>query len=79
MSTFHPSLISWSYRVRGRVPRSQTKQNSRISTLARNHSSGHQPVFASDHTDSGHGARHPPRNSVVASAATVTMLMYSAR
>src|SRR2546427_8638505 len=27
----------------------------------------------------GNGARQPPRNSVVASAETVTMLMYSAR
>ena len=27
----------------------------------------------------GHGARQPPRNSVVASAETVTMLTYSAR
>ena len=27
----------------------------------------------------GHGACQPPRNSVVASAETVTMLMYSAR
>ena len=61
------------------MPRSQTKQNSRISSLARNHSSGHQPVFASGHTDIGHGARQPPRNKVVASAATVVMLMYSAR
>ena len=29
--------------------------------------------------ESGQGARQPPRNSVVASADTVTMLMYSAR
>ena len=29
--------------------------------------------------DSGHGARQPPRNSVVAIAETVTMLTYSAR
>ena len=29
--------------------------------------------------DSGQGARQPPRNSVVANAETVTMLMYSAR
>src|SRR6476660_4871796 len=48
-------------------------------TLATNHSSGHQPSFAPDHNEIGHGARQPPRNSVVASADTVTMLMYSAR
>src|SRR5690349_14401603 len=48
-------------------------------TLAVNQSTGHQPEFAPSHSDSGHGARQPPRNSVVASAQTVTMLMYSAR
>ena len=44
-----------------------------------NQSIGHQPEFAPCHSDSGNGARQPPRNSVVASAETVTMLMYSAR
>src|SRR3954453_6980939 len=50
-------------------------------TLARNHRIGHQPVLStpSSTSDSGHGARHPPRNSVVASADTVITLMYSAR
>ena len=41
--------------------------------------SGYQPVFASGHTLIGQGARQPPRNSVVASAETVVMLMYSPR
>src|SRR5690242_2060060 len=44
-----------------------------------NQSSGHQPEFRFSTVDSGQGARQPPRNSVVASAETVTMLMYSAR
>src|SRR5215467_7237562 len=79
MSTFHPKFISWSYRTRGRLPRSQMKQNSRMNTLARNQISGTQPVFAPGHTDIGHGARQPPRNNVVARAATVVMLTYSAR
>src|SRR3954449_7278577 len=50
-------------------------------TLARNHRIGHQPVLStpSSTSDSGHGARHPPRNSVVAHEATVVTLMYSAR
>src|SRR3954447_15808497 len=50
-------------------------------TLPRNHSTGHQPVLRTplSMADSGHGARQPPRNSVVASAATVVTLMYSAR
>ena len=50
-----------------------------MNSLIRNHSTGHQPVLAPDHRDSGHGARQPPRNSVVASAETVIMLTYSAR
>src|SRR4051812_27769835 len=46
-----------------------------------NHSTGHQPWLSAPPSiaDSGHGARHPPRNSVVASAQTVVTLMYSAR
>ena len=50
-----------------------------MKTLIRNHSTGHQPLLAPDHSEIGHGARQPPRNSVTASAETVTMLMYSAR
>ena len=53
--------------------------NSAAVTLRKNHSSGHQPELAPLQIDSGHGARQPPRNSVVARAETVTMLMYSAR
>ena len=50
-----------------------------MNTLIRNQSVGHQPLLAPDHSDSGHGARQPPRNSVVASAETGIMLTYSAR
>ena len=77
---FQPSAMSWSYRIRGSVPRSQMKQKSRMKTLMRNHSTGHQPVFdAGQIVEIGAGARQPPRKSVVASAGTVVMLMYSAR
>src|SRR3954451_12313175 len=57
------------------------KQNRKKNTLPRNHSTGHQPVLRTPSSTalSGQGARQPPRNSVVASAATVVMLMYSAR
>src|SRR5215210_5471306 len=55
------------------------KTNSATTTLRKNQSSGHQPVFAPSQIEIGHGARQPPRNSVAASAETVTMLMYSAR
>src|SRR4051794_10401000 len=52
-----------------------------LTTLARNHRTGHQPVLSTplSTSDSGQGARQPPRNNVVASAATVVTLMYSAR
>ena len=55
------------------------KTNSAATTLRKNHSSGHQPELAPSQIDSGHGARQPPRNSVVAIAETVARLMYSAR
>ena len=55
------------------------KTNRSDEQLAKNQSNGHQPVLAADHNEIGHGARQPPRNSVVMSADTVTMLMYSAR
>src|SRR5918996_2838904 len=55
------------------------KTNRKRNTLRVNHRTGHQSWLAPLHSDSGHPARQPPRNSVVASAETVTMLMYSAR
>src|SRR5918993_3840492 len=50
-------------------------------SLPMNHSTGQYPVFAPSQMrpPSGQGACQPPRNSVVASADTVAMLMYSAR
>ena len=53
--------------------------NRNVHTLATNHTSGSHPVFAPSHRLSGHGARQPPRNRVVANAETVVMLTYSAR
>src|ERR687886_601137 len=57
------------------------KTNRKTDSLAMNHSTGHQPVLRTPPpiADSGHGARQPPRKSVVAIAETVTMLTYSAR
>src|ERR1700760_3853808 len=40
---------------------------------------GNQPSLAPAHSERGHGARQPPRKSVVATAERVTMLTYSAR
>src|SRR5689334_10503877 len=57
------------------------KKNRNSHSFTTNHSTGHQPVFStpSSMVDSGHGARQPPKNIVVASAETVTMFTYSAR
>src|SRR5215204_4678269 len=56
------------------------KMNSEAATLPMNQRTGHQPSFApSQRVPRPKGARQPPRNSVVASAETVTMLTYSAR
>src|SRR6202046_314063 len=78
ISTFQPSRMSWSYRIRGSEARSQKKTNTNTLTLPTNHSSGHQLVLAPDHTEIGHGACQPPRNKVMASAETVITLQYSA-
>ncbi len=47
----------------------------KTATLAVNQTIGHQPLLAK----LPNGERQPPRNAVVASAETVTRLMYSAR
>ena len=79
MRIFQPSCMSWSYLIRGSDPRSQTKKNRKPMSLARNHSTGHQPLLAPDQIEIGQIACQPPRNNVVASADTVIMLTYSAR
>src|SRR3954453_6729535 len=79
MSTFHPNCMNWSWLNRGSVPRSHTKTKMPMTHLAVNQRIGHQPWLASCHSEIGHGARQPPRNSVAARAETVTMFMYSAR
>ena len=78
MRIFQPSRISWSYLTRGSEPRSQTKKKKKMQIFATNQISGYQPLFAPDQTEIGHGARQPPRNSVMASADTVITLTYSA-
>src|SRR5919199_2112995 len=65
--------------MRGSVPRSQMNRNRNPSTLTTNQIIGNQPRLAPSQIEIGHGARQPPRNSVVANAETVIMLMYSAR
>ena len=58
--------------------RSQKNTNRNTHILITNHSTGTQPALVAPIRLSGHGACHPPRNRVVASADTVAMLMYSA-
>src|ERR1700742_4441194 len=65
--------------MRGSVPRNHTNTKIPSTTLIVNQIIGYQPEFAPCHSEIGTGARQPPRNSVVARAETVTMLMYSAR
>src|SRR5690625_3512022 len=67
--------------MRGRVPRTQRNRNRKSHILATNHNTGQYPVLnmPSLIADSGHGARQPPKNRVVAIAETLIMLMYSAR
>src|ERR1700712_18234 len=76
---FQPSVMNWSYLMRGSVPRSQTKTNMNTRILMKNQTRVIQPSFAPGIREIGHGARQPPRNSVVAIAETLIMLMYSAR
>src|SRR5664279_2945224 len=66
--------------MRGRVPRSHTNTKMMMTILMTNQSIGHQPeLHPLQIACKPHGARQPPKKSVVASAETVTMLMYSAR
>ena len=65
--------------MRGSTPRSHTKKKMKTSVLSRNHTIGNQPSDRNATSENGQIGCQPPRNSVVASADTVTMLMYSAR
>src|SRR5918993_1091863 len=65
--------------MRGRTPRSHTKKKMKTSVLDRNHTIVNQPSDRNSTCENGQIGCQPPRNSVVASAETVTMLMYSAR
>src|SRR5690625_6923650 len=67
--------------MRGSVPRTQMNRNRKSHILATNHSTGQYPVLnmPSLMVDSGHGARRPPSNRVVAIAETRISLMYPAR
>src|SRR5919109_2100499 len=74
MRTFQPNDIRRSYRNRGRVARTQMYTNITAETFSRNHTSGQIHGRKSKI-----GPRHPPRNSVTATADTVIVWRYSAR
>src|SRR4051812_11828078 len=77
-STFQPRRMNWSYRRRGSVARTHTNMNSISTTLATNHSSGNQPLFApAQNAVIGHGARQPPRNIVTIADDIDTIATYS--
>src|SRR5206468_4551903 len=66
--TFHPKAMSWSYRRRGNVARSQTKKKRNSESLIRNQATGGR-----------NGPRHPPKKTEIATAETTIMFAYSAR
>src|SRR5829696_449704 len=65
--------------MRGSTPRSQMKKKMTVAVLDRNQMIGKKPELIHSTCENGQIGCQPPRNSVVASADTVTMLMYSAR
>src|SRR4028118_172649 len=65
--------------MQGSTPRSQTKKKMNTSVFDRNQTIGNQPSDRNATSENGQIGCQPPRKSVVASADTVTMLMYSAR
>src|SRR5688572_32960255 len=65
--------------MRGSTPRSEMKKKMKTIVLERNQTIGNQPSDIHSTVENGQLGCQPPRNSVVASAETVTMLMYTAR
>ena len=79
INIFQPKFINWSYLNLGKVPLIQININRNTAILLKNQINGIQPSFAPGISESGNGARHPPKNKVVARAETVTIFMYSAK
>src|SRR5687767_3625870 len=75
---FQPRFISRSYRSRGKVVRSQMKQNMKNANLSVKKTG---PMMPSSHGMPNHApniGHQPPRKSTMASAETLTMFTYSA-
>jgi len=71
--------MSWSYRNRGHIQRTQITMKIRKHILARKMPmcSSPAPIVAAGWFRPATGRLQPPRNSVVISAAAATMLAYS--
>src|SRR5512146_976001 len=78
---FHPSAMSWSYRNRGSVQRTQMNTKTKNSVLAQmkpNVTSVLRSVCGATLSHRVNGMSHPPKNSVDMSALAVITFAYSA-
>src|SRR6185312_277824 len=79
--TFQPSAMSWSYRKRGSVHRTQMNTNTKNRIFAQknpNVSSVFSSVCGATLSQSVNGMSQPPKNSVDISALAVITFAYSA-
>src|ERR1044071_6805491 len=72
---FQLNAITWSYRKRGKVPRTQMYKNKKNRIRSANQNSGSTACKSGGPNS---GPFHPPRNSNEARHATVIMFAYSA-
>src|SRR5690349_14381324 len=78
---FQPSDMSWSYRKRGSVQRTQMNTNTKTNTFSQkkpNVSSVLMSVCGAALSHCVNGMSQPPKNSVAISALAVMMFAYSA-
>ena len=76
-NSFHPKDINWSILSLGYVPLIQNITQITRAAFAMNHKADNVECAAPSRGISGH--RQPPRNSSTVNAATVKVLIYSAR
>src|SRR5437016_11251403 len=76
--TFHPKRMSWSYRRRGSVARSQKNRNRNAYTFTVNQATPSIQERLSGSRVPGYGALYPPRNRTEAMQDTRIMFAYSA-
>src|SRR2546422_913024 len=76
--TFHPKRMSWSYRRRGSVARSQKNRNKKPYTFTVNQATPSIQARLAGSRVPGYGAWYPPRNRTEAMQETRIMFAYSA-